>query len=135
MASLARVRLLVRDLGRMRDFYENVLGFHLLAADPRTARFDAGGIELVLRADPPFGDAEYRDFVNQLKGNMRGMGASLHFEVPDVDASFRALTAKGLTPIDPEKSRRLEGPIVLEDGRREFAIEDPEGYWIYFGSG
>lgn len=116
----------------MREFYERSLGFRLLSADAREARFETGAHEIVLRADPPFGDAEYRDFVNQLKGNMRGMGASFHFEVPDIEAWFHALSTRGLIPIDPEKNRRLERPIPAGEGRREFAIEDPEGYWIYF---
>jgi len=85
---LRRVRLYCRDLGRMREFYTHVLGFRELAAEPDHVRLDADGVEIVLRADPPFGDMEFRDFINQLKGNMRGMGTSLHFEVEDVDARF-----------------------------------------------
>ena len=124
--------LFVRDLSRMRGFYEDVLGFPLMTADPRQARFDVGGSSVVLLADPPFGDPDYRDFVNQLKGNMRGMGAAVHFAVEDVDAYFAELRGKGVVPIEPEKNRRLEEPITRPDGRREFAIEDPEGYWLYF---
>ena len=119
----------------MRDFYERVLGFRLVAADAGSARFDAGGIQLVLRADPPFGVEEYRDFVNQLKGNMRGMGASFDFDVEDVDSCFADLKAKGAIPIEPEKNRALDAPLTRPDGRREFAVEDPEGYWLYFGTG
>ncbi len=117
----------------MREFYERVLGFRLIAADLREARFDADGVEIVLRADPPFGDPDYRDFVNQLKGNMRGMGASFHFDVDDVDAYFVDLKGKGVVPIEPEKNRALDASLTRPDGRREFAIEDPEGYWLYFG--
>ncbi|HYS71697.1 MAG TPA: VOC family protein [Thermoplasmata archaeon] len=132
--AINHVSLFVRDPGRMREFYERVLGFRLVAADAGSARFDAGGVQLVLRADPPFGVEEYRDFVNQLKGNMRGMGASVHFEVDDVDVYFSELAAKGIVALEPEKNRRLDAPVV-HDGRREFAIEDPEGYWLYFGEG
>jgi catechol 2,3-dioxygenase-like lactoylglutathione lyase family enzyme len=133
MAALSHVSLFVRDLERMREFYETTLGLQLLRADPHGARFEAGGAEIVLRPDPPFGDPEYRDFINQLKGNMRGMGASFHFDVDDVDSVFRSLAEKGVVLLDPEKNRRLEAPITRRDGRREFAVEDPEGYWLYFG--
>ena len=130
---LRHIRLYVRDLSRMRQFYETVLGFRPRAVADQAAHFDVGGVDLVLTPDPPFADPEHRDFINQLKGNMRGMGTSFHFDVDDVDASFRGLEAKGLVPIDPEKNRRLDAPLVRADGRREFAIEDPEGYWLWFG--
>lgn len=126
------ISLFVRDLTRMRDFYERVLGFPLLAAEVGELRFDASDVRLVLRADPPFGVEEYRDFVNQLKGNMRGMGAAIHFTVDDVDAYFAELVHRGAVPLEPEKNRRLDAPIARH-GRREFAVEDPEGYWLYFG--
>lgn len=131
MAGLSHVRLFVRDLPRMRAFYETTLGFPLVAADRRSARFRAGAVDLVLEADPPFGSEEHRDFLNQLKGNMRGMGSALHFTADDVDDRFRDLAAKGVIPVDPERNRRLDGPIE-RDGRRGFAIEDPEGYWVFF---
>lgn len=131
---LRHIRLFVRDATRMREFYERVLGFRVLSVTPDSARFDAGGVEIVLQADPPFADSEYRDFINQLKGNMRGMGSALHFDVEDVDAFFRELAAKGVVPVEPEKNRRLDTPLERPSGRREFAIEDPEGYWLYFGT-
>src|SRR3989442_16006580 len=133
--ALRHLSLFVRDLPRMQTFYERVLGFPLLGADSRSARFDARGTVVILRADPPFGDPDYRDFVNQLKGNMRGMGASFDFDVEDVDSCFADLKAKGAIPIEPEKNRALDAPLTRPDGRREFAVEDPEGYWLYFGTG
>ena len=129
-----RIVLYVRDPLRMRDFYEQVLGFPLRTVERHIAHFDAGGVDLVLHPDPPFADPEFRDFINQLKGNMRGMGTAIHFNVDDVDAYFAELKRKGVTPIEPEKNRALEAPLDRPDGRREFAIEDPEGYWLYFGS-
>lgn len=129
-ASLGRVRLYARDLPKMRDFYTRVLGFREVAADREHVRLDAGGAELVLRADPAFGSDEHRDFLNQLKGNMRGMGASLHFTVEDVDARFTEIAERGGIPIDPERNRRLDAPVD-RDGRRGFAVEDPEGYWLF----
>jgi len=116
----------------MREFYEKVIGLPLVAAGPRTVQLRAGNVEILLEADPPFASEEHRDFLNQLKGNMRGMGSALHFDVDDVDARFRELAAKGVAAVDPERNRRLEAP-VSRNGRREFAIEDPEGYWLYFG--
>jgi len=115
----------------MREFYTRVLGFRELAAEPDRVRLDADGVGIVLAADPPFGDVEFRDFLNQLKGNMRGMGTSLHFEVEDIDARFADLVAGGAIPIDPERNRRLDAPWE-GDGRRAFAVEDPEGYWLFF---
>lgn len=130
-ASLRRIRLYARDLAKMRDFYKRVLGFRELAAERDHVRLDAGGVEIELQADPPFGDEEFRDFINQLKGNMRGMGSSLHLEVDDVDARFEDVRATGAIPIDPERNRALASPVE-RDGRRSFAIEDPEGYWVFF---
>lgn len=131
MSALAHVRLFVRDLPKMRTFYEDALGFPLEEAHARFVRFRAGSVDLVLEADPPFASEEHRDFINQLKGNMRGMGSSLHFDVDDVAVRFRELSAKGIVPVDPERNRRLEAPLV-RDGRIGFAIEDPEGYWLFF---
>ena len=132
---LDHLLLFVRNLSAARAFYQDVLGFRLIAADSDEARFDLTDTELVLRADPPFADSDYRDFINQLKGNMRGMGSAFHFAVGDVDAYFARLTAKGVVPIDPLKNRRLDAPVANANGRREFAIEDPDGYWLFFVGG
>ena len=131
--SLRRVRLYARDLGKMRDFYTRVLGFRELAAAVETVRLDAGGVEIVLQRDPPFGQQEFQDFINQLKGNMRGMGSALHFEVDDVETRFAQVRERGAIPIEPERNRTLDAPVERE-GRRGFAIEDPEGYWVFFES-
>ncbi|MBI4417033.1 MAG: VOC family protein [Euryarchaeota archaeon] len=131
---LERIVLYTRDPERMRAFYERILGFPVLGTDGPNVRLQAGAAEIVLQPDPPFANEEFRDFVNQLKGNMRGMGAVLQFEVDDVDRYFAELTGKGLVPVEPERNRRLDAPVVRADGRREFAIEDPEGYWLYFGT-
>lgn len=117
----------------MRDFYVRVLGFRESGADGDRVRFDVEGVELVIQADPAFGDMEFRDFINQLKGNMRGTGSALHFDVDDLDRFFAAVRAAGIVALDPEKNLRLEAPVEV-DGRREFAVEDPEGYWLYFGA-
>src|SRR3970040_1415121 len=99
--ALRHVRLFARDLPRLRAFYETTLGLAVRSATATSVRFDAGGVDLVLPADPPSGDPSYRDSINQLKGNMRGTGTAIHFEVDDLDGFFGALQAAGVAIMDP----------------------------------
>jgi predicted enzyme related to lactoylglutathione lyase len=106
----------VSDLGRAIDFYQGVLGLRLLfrADEFSYARFDAGpvyiGLAAVERSDQNF---------QQLVGRYTGIG----FVVPDIDAAYRELSAKGV--------RFRWQPADQPWGGRPATFEDPDGNVFY----
>jgi lactoylglutathione lyase len=77
-----------RDLQRMIAFYRDVLGLSLLATDDafHYARVDGGSVGISLGA----GEA------NPELGIHIGIHTGIAFEVPDIDAAYEALKAKGV---------------------------------------
>ena len=75
--------MVVKDLPRAVAFYRDVLGMKFLfQAPPALAFFDCGGVRLMLDA--------------AAEGEFNHPGSILYYKVPDVEASYRTLSAKGV---------------------------------------
>lgn len=82
LGPIMQILVPVSDVERAAEFYEHVLGLHLLFAYPGNAFFDAHGVRLYL-AEPTEVDFEGR--------------ATVYFRVDDVTATFERLRDAGAT--------------------------------------
>lgn len=80
LSSIMQILVPVSDVDRAADFYEKVLGLHLLFKYPGNAFFDADGVRIYL-AKPTEADFDGR--------------ASIYFRVDDVTGTLARLEAKG----------------------------------------
>lgn len=82
LGPIMQILVPVSDVDRAAEFYERVLGFHLLFRYPGNAFFDADGIRLYLAAptEPGFDGA-----------------ATIYFRVDDVTGTLARLEARGAT--------------------------------------
>jgi methylmalonyl-CoA/ethylmalonyl-CoA epimerase len=107
---IGQIAINVHDLDRAIAFYRDALGLpFLFAAPPQLAFFDVGGVWLML--SPP--DRPELDHPASL----------LYFDVDDIDASNRAMRARGVRFRD-------EPHVVHRDGGRTLwlaTFEDSEG--------
>lgn len=116
-AKLAFFKLIVRDLGTARHFYEQALGFAVKDVFD-TPEFGEviltqgdGGTSLIL-----FAWKDGRD-----TPDARGHGPT-GFVCADIEAAHAALVAAGATP---------KGPVLaVEGGIRVAFLDDPEGHEI-----
>ena len=80
LGSIMQILVPVSDVDRAAEFYEGVLGLHLLFRYPGNAFFDADGVRLYL-AKPTEADFDGR--------------ASIYFRVEDVTGTLARLEAAG----------------------------------------
>ena len=108
--SLSAATLAVRDMARAVAFYR-AAGFEVIHGGPDAAftTFGAGDQFLNLSADD---------------GSFQGLWGRLIFHVEDVDAVYRRLRQRGLTPAFE--------PRDAPWGERYFHIRDPDGHEISF---
>jgi catechol 2,3-dioxygenase-like lactoylglutathione lyase family enzyme len=110
IAGVGQIHISVTDLARAVAFYRVALGLKLLFEVPgqHMAFFDCGGVRLYLgRPSSP----EYR--ANSL----------LYYRVGDIEAAYRALSARGVAFLDPPQ-------IIHRDERHELwmaGFRDPDG--------
>lgn len=113
--------LRVLDMARSVAFYRDVLGFSVMATEPRGAAdctwcmLALGDIAIMLDAGPgapsvaPGPPAEHR--------------ISLYFACVDVDAAYAALVKRGY-PMSP--------PATTGHGMRQLVMRDPDGVELCF---
>ena len=109
----------VRDLERAVVFYRDVLGFTLRFSEPKFnyAQFDVGGLTFAVAA------SETDGFTGGAPGNRHtGIG----IVVPDVDAAYRELKAKGVE-FTMEPSKQPWGGYMG-------MFRDPDGNQYYLDS-
>jgi lactoylglutathione lyase len=111
--------LIVEDLDRALGFYVDVLGLRLGHRSGDYAQLDTGTTRLALYTrsamaktlgmalDPPVSNAP---------------GFEVGFKVPDVDAAFTELIARGAHPVMPPTDRFW--------GQRTAYLRDPDGHLI-----
>ena len=99
--SVAHITIYGRDLPRMVEFYHGTLGFPLLEADEafNFARLDGGSVAIGLAAGEP----------NPELGIHVGVHTGIGLSVPDLDAAYETLTAKGVTFTMPPKRQAWGG--------------------------
>lgn len=117
---LTHVRLLVDDIERCMEFYANTLGLGKAAVEVQGVyyEFEAGPARLGL----------YKRELMQSTGGVAqtpraGDQALLTFQVADVDAAYRELSAKGARFVNPPHDQQA---WVL----RVAHLRDPEGNLI-----
>jgi catechol 2,3-dioxygenase-like lactoylglutathione lyase family enzyme len=100
----------VTDLDRARKFFQGQLGLPLLDETPFAFRFGAGrGTQISVRRGQPN--------VGQTAG---------HFEVADIEAVIRELTARGVTFEDYETPRTTNFIAQIGPARGAW-FKDPDG--------
>jgi len=109
LRSLSAVRIFVDDLERSRRFYGDVLELRERSATPEWAVFDIGGKDLILERVPP--DDPEHDLV--------GRFLAVSFEVDDIEAAYRDLTAKGVSFPEPPEKQGWGGTLAFP--------RDPDG--------
>ncbi len=108
---LAVTTLVVNDVDVARAFYEDQLGLTLLETTPAGIRFGAGkGSQLTIRRGQP------------------GAGGQtvLHFEVNDIEAVVRELTARGVVLEEYETPKTVNGIAQFGPVRAGW-FKDPSG--------
>ena len=109
--SLAVTTLVVSDLDRAKKFYEEQLGLTLLEETPFSCRFGAGkGSQLsIRRGQPPVSGPTVA-----------------HFEVDDVEAQVRDLTAHGVVFEEYETPKTVNFIAQVGPARGAW-FKDPDG--------
>ena len=109
LRSLNAARIFVDDLERARRFYGDVLALRETSATPDWAVFDIDGKNLVVEKVPP--DDPEHDLV--------GRFLAVSFDVDDIDAAYRDLTAKGVSFVEPPEKQVWGGTLAC--------LRDPDG--------
>jgi catechol 2,3-dioxygenase-like lactoylglutathione lyase family enzyme len=109
-----RLMLYPKDFDRVRNFYNNVLGYDVVkewdrGVDDRGVMFSVGGVTLELLTSPD----EYEPVQN----------AALSLKVGDVNALFESIKDEVLVVYKPRHNSW---------GDTSFKIKDPEGFEITF---
>lgn len=106
---LNTARVFVRNIEEAKNFYSRVLGLPIKAdgSEHGYCVFDAGAATLVVE----FADGEDRDLVGRFTG--------LSFDVPDAQASYEQLRAKGVT-FNEAPERQPWGGVIA-------TLVDPSG--------
>ena len=108
--SLAVTTIAVTDLDQAKRFYQEQVGLTLLEETPASARFGAGkGSQLTVRRGQP------------------NVGQTVaHFEVDDIDAVIRELTARGVTFEEYETPKTVNFIAQVGPARGAW-FKDPDG--------
>ena len=105
---IGQIAVLVKDVERATGFYRDVLGLqHLFTAPPGLSFFRCGEVRLMLER-PEGADENQRASI-------------LYYDVPDLDAAFRALSGRGAKAVtEPHIIHRTESMELwmafFEDG-------------------
>jgi predicted enzyme related to lactoylglutathione lyase len=110
---IVHVTIFGRDLKRMVAFYRDILGLAVSATDDEFhyATIDEGTMRIGLAAGEPGPNIQI--------GGLTGIG----FGVPDVDAAYEDLKAKGVTFTMPPKRQPWGGYMAM--------FVDPDGNEFY----
>jgi methylmalonyl-CoA/ethylmalonyl-CoA epimerase len=85
---IGQIAVVCQDVPRAAAFYRDTLGLrHLFDAGPTLSFFDCGGVRLMLTTTESSAIAR--------------MSSMVYYFVPDIDAVYRDLTAKGVTFAGP----------------------------------
>jgi methylmalonyl-CoA/ethylmalonyl-CoA epimerase len=82
LSAIGQIAITVRDLKQATAFYRDILGIKLLFEVPNMSFFDCGGVRLML------GPAEKPEFDHP--------ASILYFRVPDIQAAYATLVARGV---------------------------------------
>jgi methylmalonyl-CoA/ethylmalonyl-CoA epimerase len=87
LSTIGQIAVVAKDVNRATAFYRDQLGMKFLFEFPGLAFFDCAGVRLMIsRAERPEFDHP---------------GSVLYFKVPDIDAAYADLKARGVEFIEP----------------------------------
>ena len=119
------IQLKVRDVGVSVAFYGDVIGMEVNYEEPHFAIVGLDDFRIMLQTDDkPDRPREFAD-----EGGIRAhrcVGATMQFEVEDVDAYHANLLEQGVSA--------LTEPTDQPWGWRDFNVHDPDGYRLVFWS-
>ena len=118
--------LLCSDVARSIAFYRDVLGFHVLfdRPDEGFAYLDREGAQVMLEQESDF-------WLTGERVRPYGRGVNFQIEVADVDALCERVTQAGVPLFRPLGDRWYRQDEV-ENGNRQFLVQDPDGYLLRF---
>ena len=89
--NLNTARVFVRDIAQAKSFYAEILGFEPIAGSTEHGYcvFNTGGVQLVVESVSTEAPQEEQLLVGRFTG--------LSFTVPDVEQTYRSLSAAGVT--------------------------------------
>jgi catechol 2,3-dioxygenase-like lactoylglutathione lyase family enzyme len=118
--SISGVTCIVKDLAQTSAFYD-ALGFRLGKQDDShlTCYVNWFWVDFIA-ADQASADAHRQE----AQVANRGAGQYLHMKVEDVDAFYKDVCAKDMTPDGEPEGKRTTG--------RSFVLRDPDGYKLVF---
>ncbi|MBE9032932.1 VOC family protein [filamentous cyanobacterium LEGE 11480] len=102
---LNAVRIFVTDIRQAQDFYCNTLGWEATAIEPSGSflLFKVGGVDLVV--ENVKGDI-------QAEQNLVGRFTGVSFTVEDIQATYEALSAKGVEFVQTPEKQAWGGTIA-----------------------
>ena len=116
--TLHQVFLMVSDVDRSTEFYEESLGLSVESQSGDKVTFQTGRCSLVIEED--FDEETLAAFGLEPPGDNRGEGAIVVVEVDDVDTVHERAQAAGAEVLAP--------PRDVDWGRRMMLVRDPDGY-------
>ena len=122
MSEVYEVTLIVENIERSKEFYQDVLGFKRIENPGSRAELDAGGCSIVLEED--FEEEVFAQYNLRKPGGKRGDGLVLELNVDDVEEIYKNAVSNGV--------EILTEPKIMW-GRNHFLLEDPDGYVLGIG--
>ncbi len=122
MSEVHEVTLIVENIERSREFYENVLGFKRIEKPGSRVELGAGGCSIVLEED--FEEEVFAQYNLRKPTGKRGNGLVLELNVDDVQKIYENAVSMSV--------EILTEPKVMW-GRNHFLLEDPDGYVLGIG--
>ena len=111
------VVLWATDVSALAGFLQDVVGFTVTAQHPGFARLELGTSNLSIHADEAYQGHPWFEALHR-EGMARGIGAELHFHVPDVSDAYRKAIRLGASIVYPphEQESGIECQVLAPDG-------------------
>lgn len=104
LRSVSAVRIFTRDLDRARQFYAGVLGLEERTTGPGYVVFDLADVAIVVEHVAP-DDPEGPELV--------GRFLATSFDVDDIEAAYRSLSAQGVSFVQPPEKQPWGGTLAF----------------------
>jgi predicted enzyme related to lactoylglutathione lyase len=103
LSAIGQIAYVVRNIEAATSFYRDQLGLSFLfTAPPKLAFFDLAGIRLML-AEPE----------NPAETNKVGANSTLYFKVQDIEATFAAISQRGVAVVNKPHRIATLGDVEL----------------------
>ena len=118
-AKIALITILTDDVRRLVDFYNSVLGFHILQDLGKYVEFENPGVRFAICARSVMHEATgHADFQEPRSGQSFELAFPLD-TASDVDLAYETITRQGASPVQP--------PANMPWKQRTAFFADPDG--------